>query len=257
MRPICTQFGDLAAALMAPTSTGTVRLASPDPTVDPRVAFRLASSTDDQVRLREAARHLFDLAQHDAIRSIADTAVVGRTGRLIEDFRDDATIDAWIADECIEFHHPTGTCKMGDPRETDIVVDASCASSASRAYASPTPRSSRTSPERTPTSPRSWSANTSQLSSLTGHTSRSREPGHRAASRFGIPVSEVTAQLQKDSAHYLSERGWGAVLSLLARQHRIRARRSRCGAAFGALAGRRFPGRGMCPRSCCACRPRS
>ncbi len=52
--------------------------------------------------------------------------MVGRTGRLIEDFDDDATIDAWIADECIEFHHPTGTCKMGDPRETDIVVDPSC-----------------------------------------------------------------------------------------------------------------------------------
>ena len=88
--------------------------------------FRLASTTDDQVRLREAARHLFGLAQHEAFRSIADAAVVGRTGRLIEDFRDDAMIDAWIADECIEFHHPTGTCRMGDPHDAGIVVDPAC-----------------------------------------------------------------------------------------------------------------------------------
>ena len=30
------------------------------------------------------------------------------------------------ADECFEFHHPTGTCKMGDPGEADVVVDPSC-----------------------------------------------------------------------------------------------------------------------------------
>jgi hypothetical protein len=30
--------------------------------------------------------------------------------------------------------------------------------------------------------------------------------------RFGIPVSEVNAHLQKDSAQYLSERGWGRPL---------------------------------------------
>lgn len=158
-----TQFGGIAAALMAPTSTGSVRLASVDPTVDPRVVFRLASTTDDQVRLREAARHLFGLAQHEAFRSIADAAVVGRTGRLIEDFRDDAMIDAWIADECIEFHHPTGTCRMGDPTTRASWSTPHAASSASRAYESPTRRSFRTSPGRTRTSPQSWSANISRL----------------------------------------------------------------------------------------------
>jgi choline dehydrogenase-like flavoprotein len=34
--------------------------------------------------------------------------------------------DTWIANECFEFHHPCGTCKMGDPDQPDVVVDRSC-----------------------------------------------------------------------------------------------------------------------------------
>jgi choline dehydrogenase-like flavoprotein len=124
--PRGNQFGAIMAALMAPTSTGSVRLASPDPTVDPLIAFRLVSTAGDQLRLREAARHAFELARHDAMISVAEEIRAGTSGRAIEEVRDDGALDAWIADECSEFHHPTGTCKMGDPTEPDTVVDGSC-----------------------------------------------------------------------------------------------------------------------------------
>jgi choline dehydrogenase len=98
---------------------------SSDPTVDPAVTFRFASTTADQQRLREAARHVFELARHDAITAITEMVRVRGDGFQIEDFDDDAALDAWITQECFEYHHPAGTCRMGDAADPDAVVDPS------------------------------------------------------------------------------------------------------------------------------------
>jgi len=120
------EFGVAVAGLMAPTSTGSLRLASPDPTDNPIINFRLDSTREDQSRLRELARQTFELLDRPEMATITESATAGTSRRSIADLRDDEALDTWIAEECIEFHHPCGTCKMGDPDHPDVVVDRWC-----------------------------------------------------------------------------------------------------------------------------------
>jgi choline dehydrogenase len=90
------------------------------------INFRLASTRQDQSRLRELARQTFELLERPPMAAITESATAGTSRRSITDLRDDEALDTWIADECIEFHHPCGTCKMGDSDQPDVVVDPSC-----------------------------------------------------------------------------------------------------------------------------------
>jgi choline dehydrogenase-like flavoprotein len=115
--------GGIRASVVQTFSKGSVRLTTPDPTIDPKVDFRLLSDGRDLVRLRDGARRLFALAQHPAIAAITEYVWVGKTGRGLADLRDDAQIDAWLLAECLDYVHAGGTCRMGAVDDPHAVVD--------------------------------------------------------------------------------------------------------------------------------------
>jgi choline dehydrogenase-like flavoprotein len=115
--------GGIRASVVQTFSKGNVRLTTPDPTIDPKVDFRLLSDGRDLVRLRDGARRLFALAQHPAIAAITEYVWVGKTGRGLADLRDDAQIDAWLLAECLDYVHAGGTCRMGAVDDPHAVVD--------------------------------------------------------------------------------------------------------------------------------------
>src|SRR5262249_8726696 len=57
----------LIAAVMQCFSTGSLRLASADPAVEPQVDCGLLSDERDLIRLRDGVRRLFTLTQHAAV----------------------------------------------------------------------------------------------------------------------------------------------------------------------------------------------
>jgi 5-(hydroxymethyl)furfural/furfural oxidase len=116
--------GGLRASVVQTFSKGSVRITTPDPTIDPEVDFRLLTDERDLVRLRDGARRLFVLAQHPAIAVMTEHVWVGKTGQGISDFRDDAQIDAWLRAECVDYVHACGTCRMGPLEEPQAVVDS-------------------------------------------------------------------------------------------------------------------------------------
>ena len=115
--------GVFRASVVQTFSKGRVRITTPDPAMDPEVAFRLLSNERDLVRLRDGARRLFALAQHPAMAGVAEHIRVGKTGQEMADFRDDAQIDAWLWAECMDYVHAVGTCRMGVADDPLAVVD--------------------------------------------------------------------------------------------------------------------------------------
>jgi 5-(hydroxymethyl)furfural/furfural oxidase len=115
--------GGLRASVVQTFSKGSVRITTPDPTIDPEVDFRLLSDGRDLMRLWDGARRLFALAQHPAIAAMTAHVRVGKTGQGMADFRDDTQIDAWLLAESIDYVHAGGTCRMGAVDDPHAVVD--------------------------------------------------------------------------------------------------------------------------------------
>ena len=107
------------AALVAPLSTGTVRLKSRDPRVTPRIAYNLLGDPADRPRLLE----IVALA-----RRITRTApVAGLIARELApgpEVRTDAELSAAIDAGLMTFYHGTSTAPMGGADDPAAVVDA-------------------------------------------------------------------------------------------------------------------------------------
>ncbi len=116
----------IMAAVMEPFSSGSLTLASDDPTVDPRVEFNLLSDPRDMARIRMVARELFALLGNDAVRSIARSITADDRGTTPDDLKDDRALDAWLRANVSDYVHATGTCRMGSPDNPDSVVDPRC-----------------------------------------------------------------------------------------------------------------------------------
>jgi choline dehydrogenase-like flavoprotein len=120
-------MGLLMAALMDSTGSGSVRLASPDPTIDPVIDEGLLASEHDRARLRGALRHLLTLCEHEVMASVIEGVVADERGTsAAEVARDDDTLDAWLDDHVGDHVHAAGTCRMGRPDDPGTVVDPSC-----------------------------------------------------------------------------------------------------------------------------------
>lgn len=111
--PSLPSLGLLMGAAMRVHSRGSVRLASPDPAIDPIVEFAMLSDERDLVALRAAAT----LAERVAL-SAAMTAVASPAPYDLSD----ASLMAWVGD----YVHATGTCRMGPPDDAAAVVDTAC-----------------------------------------------------------------------------------------------------------------------------------
>jgi choline dehydrogenase-like flavoprotein len=116
--------GRIMAAAMRCFSRGEVRLASPDPLVDPIVEFRMLSDRRDLVRLRDATYRLVEILRHPALDGIVES--VDAAGTPLESLNTDAAVDAWLTGTVDDYVHAVGTCRMGTPGDPAAVVDLEC-----------------------------------------------------------------------------------------------------------------------------------
>jgi 5-(hydroxymethyl)furfural/furfural oxidase len=124
-------FGALIVSVYQSYSQGKVSLASTDPAIDPIVEERMLTDERDLVRMRDAARRLFEIGRHPAVEAIADEVRLGMltavpTGPLLKELSGEGWLDEWLLTTCSDAQHATGTCRMGAPSDPRSVVAADC-----------------------------------------------------------------------------------------------------------------------------------
>jgi 5-(hydroxymethyl)furfural/furfural oxidase len=119
-------LGRLAVSVYQAFSRGSVRITTPDPTVDPTVEERMLSDPRDLVRMRDGVRRLREICLQPAIAAVAERAEYGLTGRSMAEALDDDALDEWMFAECSDAQHASGTCRMGAADDAGAVVDPEC-----------------------------------------------------------------------------------------------------------------------------------
>jgi 5-(hydroxymethyl)furfural/furfural oxidase len=119
-------YGYLLVSPFQTFSRGSLRLASPDPEVDPVVELGMLSDERDLVRMRDGFRRLQDMLRHPAMAAIAEHAVIDAEGHTPADIEEQARLDAWMLAISGDAQHPVGTCRMGAPTDARSVVDPAC-----------------------------------------------------------------------------------------------------------------------------------
>jgi len=112
----------LGVRLEPPVSTGELRLASTDPTVQPQLEYRLLTQPWDRERLRAGVRLCLQLLQHPVFKDI----VGHRTTPTEEDLASDQALDTWLQRNAGIAGHSSLTCKMGPASDAMAVVDQYC-----------------------------------------------------------------------------------------------------------------------------------
>ncbi len=113
-------FG-LVTGLVLPRSRGSVRLRSADPLAPPRIDVEHLRDPDDVARLVEATILARRISRAEPLAGL----VVGdelAPGPSISDDDHDA-LAASITARVDTYHHPVGTCRMGDDPDQGAVVD--------------------------------------------------------------------------------------------------------------------------------------
>jgi choline dehydrogenase len=129
----------LAVAMVRPASTGTLTLAGRDPNQAPRIDLNLLGTLEDRARLLEGIRLARRIGATFPLADLIDTELNPGAAAA-----SDADLEASMLATLDTYHHPTSPA----PSWT-----GSARSAGSRGCAWWTPRSSRTSPPRPPTSP--------------------------------------------------------------------------------------------------------
>ena len=106
-------------------SEGRLRLASPDPTVDPLIDEDMVSDERDRVRMVDGVRRIIELVASGAVQDIAAAPMIDRLGDAMPttDFTDDELAD-WADRAASDAQHICGTARMG--LGDDAVVDPLC-----------------------------------------------------------------------------------------------------------------------------------
>jgi choline dehydrogenase-like flavoprotein len=113
--------GAVGAALFNAFSRGTVRLASPDPAIDPVVDANMLDDPRDVLRMRDAVHRLAALVAHPALAGLAETISFHDTGLgfdVVTALSED-TLEALMLDQAADAQHAAGSCRMAayeDPR---------------------------------------------------------------------------------------------------------------------------------------------
>jgi choline dehydrogenase len=119
-------FGSLIVSVYQAFSHSSLRLAAPDPEIEPTVDCRLLSDERDLIRSRDGVRRLFTLARQSALVTIAESVLVGTRGLSPDDYSDNDRLDELLLAEVLPFWHGCGTCRMGASRDLQSVVDPEC-----------------------------------------------------------------------------------------------------------------------------------
>ena len=122
------------------SSEGEVRLASPDMRDKPIIDLNYFSDPDgyDIGLLIRAMRFTRELGHTRAMQALCCEPNCAPARKS----KPTPTGDAYIEDVCETVYHPSGTCRMGDPRESNIVCTPDLKVKGIDASTSPTRRSS-------------------------------------------------------------------------------------------------------------------
>ena len=115
--------GAIAVWLNKNYSRGELTLTSTDPNAQPIVQQHMLSDGRDLPRLRHGVRALIELALGADVADILDGSVEGENERLFAAVDRDADLDNYLLSTVGDAQHATSTCRMGDPRDGDTVVD--------------------------------------------------------------------------------------------------------------------------------------
>lgn len=120
--------GDFFLSLFEVFSRGRLSLKSSNPMEDAILEPRMLSDERDLIRMRDGARRLFKLGQHQAVSDIVERVTVGTTGIDLRSFPvdDDAALDSWMLSDAADCSHPAGTCRVGRSGDVQTVVDPDC-----------------------------------------------------------------------------------------------------------------------------------
>ncbi|MBO0738337.1 MAG: mycofactocin system GMC family oxidoreductase MftG [Alphaproteobacteria bacterium] len=114
--------GRISCTLGLPDGSGSVRLASADPRVQPRFDYRYLRHPNDIRRVREGLRLAARLLESDAYKEVADYRIHPANDILAND----AALNLWIRQTVGTARHVSGTCKMGPDSDPLAVVDQYC-----------------------------------------------------------------------------------------------------------------------------------
>jgi choline dehydrogenase-like flavoprotein len=124
------QFGEAGLHIMLYEcrSRGTVRVRSPQPLHHPEVDENMMGDAFDLARMRDGARRLGQLGQHEAFQRICRDVQLGNTGRPLSDLitASEDAINDWLLTDCNDAQHGAGGCCMGPKGTTFGVVDSQC-----------------------------------------------------------------------------------------------------------------------------------
>jgi choline dehydrogenase len=104
------------AALVRPNSVGSIRIASPDPRVQPLIDLNLLANYHDVVRIRTGLRLARRILNGKAFERYHATEL--KPGSNADT---DQRLDQHIRQTCAIVHHPTSSCRMGN--DAGAVVD--------------------------------------------------------------------------------------------------------------------------------------
>lgn len=107
---------NVGVALETVYSRGTVRLASPEPSVQPAIDLRYFSDTRDMEAVARGARTTMALIDHPALSPYAQE-------KNYDPRMDDAALTALIRETASSTYHPVGTARMGRVDDPNAAVD--------------------------------------------------------------------------------------------------------------------------------------
>ena len=99
--------------------SGSLRLRTGDPHIQPFLDYNYLQEDFDRSRLREGVRIALGFGEHENWASL----VKERVEPTDADLESDEALDAWIKRVIATSHHVSGTCKMGPDSDTMAVVD--------------------------------------------------------------------------------------------------------------------------------------
>lgn len=123
-----SQFGEAGIHVMLYEcrSRGTVRSRSADPRHHPEIDENMMSDPFDLARMREGARHLALICNHEATRHLCRDIQMGNTGLPLAELltASDDDVDEWLLTDCNDAQHGAGGCCMGVEGRNFSVVDS-------------------------------------------------------------------------------------------------------------------------------------
>ena len=108
----------VGAALLKPSSRGSVTLRSIDPTAPPCIDLGYFRASDDLDRLLQGLRRVSEVCRVGAVKELSGGV----------DYPPEPEVDlrSWARREAWTYHHPVGTCAMGVDPTAGAVVDSTC-----------------------------------------------------------------------------------------------------------------------------------